>query len=107
MPTLLVFTNLPDAATAERLAERLINERLAACVNVLPPCRSVYRWQGAIEHADEVPLLIKTTDERYPALEALIRAAHPYDLPEILAIPVAQGLPDYLSWVTAQCSPHP
>lgn len=104
---MLVFTNMPDAASADLLAERVVTGRLAACVNVLSPCRSVYRWQGAVEHAEEVPLLIKTTAERYPALAAMIRSAHPYELPEILAIPVDQGLPDYLSWVAAQCSPTP
>ncbi len=98
---LIVFTNLPDAASAEALANALIDQRLAACVNILAPCTSVYRWQGAIETAAEVPLLIKTTLERYPALEAAIRAHHPYELPEIVAVPVTQGLPGYLDWVVA------
>jgi periplasmic divalent cation tolerance protein len=97
--TLLVLTNLPDAASAEALATTLVRERLAACVNVLAPCRSVYRWQGEIESAQEVPLLIKTTAMRYAALEAAIRAGHPYELPEIIAVPIAHGLPEYLSWV--------
>ena len=100
--TLLIFTNLPDAASAQTLATILVTERLAACVNVLAPCRSVYRWQGAIESAQEVPLLIKTTAARYADLEAAIRAAHPYELPEIIAVPIAHGLPDYLSWVAAE-----
>lgn len=79
--TLLVLTNLPDAASAQALATTLVSERLAACVNLLAPCRSIYRWQGAIESAEEVPLLIKTTAERYAALEAAIRVRHPYELP--------------------------
>jgi periplasmic divalent cation tolerance protein len=66
------------------MADRLIGQRLAACVNILAPCRSVYRWQGKTEDSEEVPLLIKTTAERYAALEAAIRAAHPYELPEIV-----------------------
>ena len=100
--TLLVLTNLPDAPSAEALAKALVSARLAACVNVLAPCHSVYRWQGAIESAQEVPLLIKTTAARYADLEAAIRAAHPYELPEIIAVPIAHGLPDYLDWVVTE-----
>lgn len=100
--TLLILTNLPDADSAQALATTLVNERMAACVNVLAPCRSVYRWQGAIESALEVPLLIKTTAARYADLEAAIRAAHPYELPEIIAVPIAHGLPAYLDWVVAE-----
>lgn len=100
--TLLILTNLPDAASAQALATMLVGGRLAACVNVLAPCSSVYRWQGAIENAREVPLLIKTTAARYADLEAAIRAAHPYELPEIIAVPIAHGLPDYLDWVVTE-----
>ena len=103
--TLLILTNLPDEASAQTLASRLVEARLAACVNILAPCRSVYRWQGALEDAKEVPLLIKTTAARYPALEAAIRASHPYELPEIIAVPIVRGLPDYLSWVAAETLP--
>jgi periplasmic divalent cation tolerance protein len=99
---LVVVTTLPDAATAERLAERLVADRLAACVSVFAPVRSVYRWQGAVESAAEVPLLVKTTRDRYPALEAAIRALHPYELPEIVALPVAAGLETYLAWVAEE-----
>ena len=99
MSALLVITNLPDRAAAERLAERLVGERLAACVNLLAPCRSVYRWKGAVQHDEEHPLLIKTTAERYPALERAIREGHPYELPEIIAVPIERGLPAYLDWV--------
>jgi periplasmic divalent cation tolerance protein len=104
MQTLLVLTNLPDADAARTLAGRLVEERLAACVNILAPCTSVYRWQGRVEEAQEVPLLVKTTAARYAALEAAIRAAHPYALPEIVALPVDRGLPDYLAWVAAETS---
>jgi periplasmic divalent cation tolerance protein len=100
--TLLVLTNLPDEASAQALATRLVTERLAACVNVLAPCRSVYRWQGGVESAQEVPLLIKTTAARYADMEAAIRAGHPYELPEIIAVPIAHGLPDYLDWVDTE-----
>lgn len=100
--TLLIFTNLPDEASAGALASALVANRLAACVNVLAPCRSVYRWKGRVEDAPEVPMLIKTTAARYAALEAAIRAHHPYELPEIIAVPIARGLPEYLAWVTAE-----
>lgn len=102
MNALLVLTNLPDRETAERLAGVLMEKRVAACVNILAPCRSVYRWKGAVQREEEHPVLIKTTAERYPALEAAIRAAHPYELPEIIAVPIEHGLPDYLAWVDAE-----
>lgn len=102
MSTLLVFTNLPERAAAERLADSLLEQRLAACVNILAPCRSVYRWKGAVQHDEEHPMLIKTTAERYPELEKALRAGHPYELPEIIAVPVERGLPAYLDWVTAE-----
>jgi periplasmic divalent cation tolerance protein len=96
---LLVMTNLPDAATAQKLARQLIESRAAACVNQLAPCTSTYRWKDDIETASEVPLLIKTTHAAYPRLEKLIREAHPYELPEIIAVSVTAGLPAYLDWV--------
>ena len=102
MNTLLVLTNLPDRAIAERLAETLIEKRVAACVNILAPCRSVYRWKGAIQHDEEHPMLIKTTAGAYAALETAIRAGHPYELPEIIAVTVEHGLPAYLDWVAAE-----
>lgn len=105
MTALVVLTNLPDLASAERLADALLEQRVAACVNILAPCRSVYRWQGAMQHDEEHPVLIKTTADRYPALEAAIRAAHPYELPEIIAVKVESGLPAYLAWVTEETRP--
>ncbi|HEY0395218.1 MAG TPA: divalent-cation tolerance protein CutA [Candidatus Elarobacter sp.] len=96
------MTNLPDRAAAERLAGMLVEKKLAACVNILAPCRSVYRWKGAVQHDEEHPLLIKTTSERYAALEQALRAGHPYELPEIIALPVERGLPAYLAWVAAE-----
>ena len=104
MSALLVLTNLPDRAAAERLADALIEKRVAACVNILAPCRSVYRWKDAVQHDEEHPMLIKTTADGYPALEAAIRAGHPYELPEIIAVPVERGLPAYLDWVAAETS---
>ena len=99
---LLVITNLPDAQVAGQLAQRLVEERVAACVNQLAPCTSTYRWQGNVETATEIPLLIKTTRAAYPRLEQFICAAHPYELPEIIAVPVTAGLPAYLDWVTRE-----
>jgi periplasmic divalent cation tolerance protein len=105
MSALLVLTNLPDRAAAERIAELVIAQRLAACVNILAPCRSVYRWKGAVQHDEEHPLLVKTTSERYAELERAIRSAHPYELPEIIAVPIERGLPEYLEWVSAETKP--
>jgi periplasmic divalent cation tolerance protein len=102
MQKLLVLTNLPDRAAAERLADLLVGQRLAACVNILAPCRSVYRWEGEVQHDEEHPVLIKTTAERYPALESALRSGHPYELPEIIAVPIERGLPAYLDWVAAE-----
>ena len=99
---LLVLTNLPDRAAAEKLADMLIAEQLAACVNILAPCRSVYRWKGAVQHDEEHPMLIKTTQARYAELEQALRAGHPYELPEIIAVPIERGLPAYLDWVAAK-----
>ncbi len=107
MSTLLVLTNLPDRAAAERLADALLEQRVAACVNILAPCRSVYRWQGAVQHDEEHPLLIKTSADRYPALEAAIRAGHPYELPEIIAVPIERGLQAYLDWVASETTSSP
>ncbi len=102
---LIVLTNLPDEDDAHRVAEALVAERLAACVNVLAGCRSIYRWQGGIERADEVPLLIKTTRSRYRALQARLQELHPYDLPEILAWEPCRGLPAYLDWIADETRP--
>ena len=99
---LLVLTNLPDAEAAGGLARLLVESKFAACVNQLPPVRSTYQWQGKLERAEEVPLLIKTTVARYPEVEQAIRIAHPYDVPEIIALPITRGLPEYLAWVVAE-----
>lgn len=98
----LVLTNCPDAGLAERLAREVLAARLAACVNILPACQSLYRWQNAIESACEVPVLFKTTQDRYPALLEAITRLHPYNIPEIIALPVTAGLPAYLDWVVAE-----
>jgi len=104
MGTILVISTLPDRDAAEKMAYFLIEQQLAACVNILPGVTSVYRWQGKVESANETILLIKTTMARYPALEAAIKAQHPYELPEIVAVPINAGLPVYLAWVATETS---
>lgn len=99
MEFILVITHLPDKERATALAHRLIEERLAACVNVMADCTSVYHWQGKNETASEVPVLIKTLAQHYARLEQLIMSMHPYELPEIIAVPVTNGLPAYLKWI--------
>ena len=98
----VVLTNLPDLAAANTLAQLLVEQRLAACVNILAPCSSVYRWQGRIETATEIPMLIKTAASLYPRVEAVIRANHPYELPEIVSVPVETGLAEYLRWIATE-----
>ena len=99
---LLIITNMPDQDSAQRMANSLIENKAAACVNIMAPCTSVYRWQGKVEKANEIPLLIKTTRSAYPRVEELIREQHPYELPEIIAVSVEFGLPAYLQWVATE-----
>lgn len=96
---LLVYCTCPDEASAQRLAETLVDESLAACVNILPGIQSVYRWQGKRESAQEQLLIIKTLRAAYPQLEKTIVRLHPYELPEIIAVPITLGLENYLAWV--------
>ncbi|PKO89611.1 MAG: divalent-cation tolerance protein CutA [Betaproteobacteria bacterium HGW-Betaproteobacteria-12] len=102
MEPLLLITNCPDEGVANALALTLVEEKLAACVNILPRVQSLYRWQGAVESASEIPLLIKTTSARYAALESRISELHPYDVPEIIAVPISRGLPAYLNWLAEE-----
>lgn len=101
---ILIITNLPDRAQALALAQKLVEARLAACVNVLADCTSVYRWQGKSETASEVPLFIKTLAQHYAAVEQSIKSEHPYELPEIIAVPISSGLPAYLKWIADETS---
>ena len=102
MEAVLIISNFPDQKTATLLAEALIEQRLAACVNVLSPCVSIYRWQGKIESAGEVPVLIKTRKQHYDRVEQLIKMMHPYELPEVIMVPITGGLPAYLQWIAAE-----
>jgi periplasmic divalent cation tolerance protein len=100
MEILLVLCNAPDAKCASALADRLVGSGAAACVNIGPPVGSIYRWQGGVERTLEFPLAIKTTRGSYADVEREILTHHPYEVPEIIAIRVDQGLPAYLAWVS-------
>jgi periplasmic divalent cation tolerance protein len=106
-PILLVLTNAPDREAARRLADGLIGARLAACVNLLAECTSVYRWKGAVETASEVPVLIKTRAALFPEVEAFILGHHPYEVPEVIAVAVDSGSPAYLQWLAQETQPEP
>ena len=99
---LLVLTTLPQREAAESLARELLAARLAACIHIGATVHSLYHWRGEIETADEVPVAIKTRAALYPRLEAAIRALHPYELPEIVAVSISHGLPAYLEWIAAE-----
>ena len=99
MAAIFVLTNLPDSESAFNLARELVQLRLAACVNVLSPATSFYRWEGRLEKATEFPVLVKSTADRYEALERAIVERHPYDVPEIVSWSVERGLPAYLRWI--------
>ena len=98
---LLVLTTCPDQRCAESIATALVSSNLAACVNIQPGLRSVYRWQGAIESSEEVLLIIKSIAERYQEVETAIRDLHPYELPEVIAVPIVAGSKSYLRWLEA------
>jgi periplasmic divalent cation tolerance protein len=95
----IVLTTCPDAAVAERIARVLVEEGLAACVNILGPVRSIYKWRGRIEDAGEHLLVVKSARARFPDIRDRLRSLHPYELPEIIAVPIADGLPEYLAWL--------
>ena len=99
MSALVVLSTFPDADKAAEIARVLVDERLAACVNLVPTVRSIYRWQGAIQDDAEALAVIKTTAERYPALASRLAELHPYDVPEILALPLDDGHAKYLAWL--------
>lgn len=102
---IVVLCTVPDRETAIRLAQAAVTQRLAACVNVLPGAESIYLWEGALEHATELLLVAKTTTAAYAALEQLWLSEHPYELPELIAVPIACGLEAYLQWINHAVSP--
>ncbi|MGB1581631.1 MAG: divalent-cation tolerance protein CutA [Nevskiales bacterium] len=97
--TLVVFCTCPDQNVAAQIARQLVADKLAACVNILPGISSVYEWQGEVCQDEEVQLIIKTTHQAFDSLSQAIVAAHPYELPEVIAVPVKAGLPAYLDWL--------
>lgn len=97
---LVVFCTCPDPKSAEDIATALVEERLAACVNLVPGLTSIYRWQGSLRREPECLLLIKTTATRFEALRCRLRALHPYEVPEIIGLPSSHGDPAYLQWLT-------
>jgi periplasmic divalent cation tolerance protein len=103
--TLIVLTTWPDADTARAAARAVVDECLAACGNIVPGVESIYRWEGAVQTSAEVLVIFKTTIGRYPQFETRIKALHSYEVPEIVALRVADGLPAYLRWVEAACLP--
>ena len=107
MDPVIIMTNFPDRVSALALAKELVDQRLAACVNVLSECSSVYRWKNEIEHADEVPVLIKTLSQNYLQVESLVKRMHPYELPEIIAVPVVEGFLGYMQWIADETMPPP
>lgn len=100
----LIYVTVGSMTTAKSIAGQMVEQRLAACANILPGMVSVYRWEGKIEHGDEVVLLLKTSEEKVPALLAAVEAAHDYDTPCAIALSVEQGLPDFMNWVQAETS---
>lgn len=97
---ILILTTFPDAESARQIGTQLVDLQIAACVNLLPPSQSIYRWQGKIENKTEVPVFIKTTQNNFLGVETRIREAHPGQIPEVIAIPIGQGSSDYLAWVS-------
>ena len=106
-PAWFVYCAAPDEATAAAIADRVVGERLAACVNLVGPVQSVYRWEGRVEHAREWILVAKTTPGAFPRLRDRIRALHPYTCPAIVAMPIAAGWPGFLDWVRDACAAEP
>jgi periplasmic divalent cation tolerance protein len=104
MSELVVFCSCPNADSANAIARDLVEQRLAACVSLLPQVRSVYRWQGEVEEAEEVLLMIKTSAQRFDAMRERITALHSFDVPEIIALDIRDGLPAYLAWIHSETS---
>jgi periplasmic divalent cation tolerance protein len=101
----VVLMTAPSSAVAEELADRLVQAHVAACVSILPGIRSVYRWQGRLERSDELQLFVKTTRDRIDATRTIVAAVHPFEVPELMVLPVVDGLPAYLSWVVDETRP--
>jgi periplasmic divalent cation tolerance protein len=101
---LLALSTFPDAETARRISNQLVTEKFAACANILPGVESIYRWKEKIENANETLVFFKLSEDRQAAFQEKLRLLHPYEVPEIVFVPVASGLPDYLRWVAESCA---
>src|SRR5215472_15612306 len=101
---LLALSTFPDAEIAQRISNQLVTERFAACANILPSVESIYRWKERIESGNETLVFFKVSEDRQSAFQEKLRSLHPYDVPEIIFVPVASGLPEYLRWVAENCS---
>lgn len=101
---LLALSTFPDADTARQISDELVTGRFTACANILPSVGSIYRWKGKIESGNETLVLFKVSEDRQSAFQDKLRSIHPYDVPEIIFVPVAGGLPEYLQWVSENCS---
>ena len=100
---LLALSTFPDSEIARRISNQLVTERFAACANILPAVESIYRWKNKIESGNEILVFFKITEKRQTAFQDKLRSLHPYDVPEIVFVPVAGGLPEYLRWVSDNC----
>jgi periplasmic divalent cation tolerance protein len=100
---LLALSTFPDAEVARRISNQLVTERFAACANILPGVESIYRWKEKIESENETLVFFKVSEDRQSAFQDKLRSLHPYDVPEIIFVPVAGGLPEYLTWVAEKC----
>ena len=101
---LLALSTFPDAETARRISKQLVAEKFAACANILPSVESIYRWKEKIETGNETFVFFKLSEDRQAAFQEKLRSLHPYEVPEIIFVPVANGLPDYLRWVAESCA---
>ena len=100
---LLALSTFPDAEIARRISNQLVSERFAACANILPSVESIYRWKDKIESGNETLVFFKLSEDRQSAFQDKLRSLHPYDIPEIIFVPIAGGLTDYLQWVSENC----
>jgi periplasmic divalent cation tolerance protein len=100
----LALSTFPDRETAQRISNQLVTEKFAACANILPSIESIYRWKEKIESGNETLVFFKLSEDRQPAFQEKLRSLHPYEVPEIIFVPVSDGLPDYLRWVVENCS---
>jgi periplasmic divalent cation tolerance protein len=102
---LLALSTFPDRETAQRISDQLVTEKYAACANILPGVESIYRWKEKIESGNETLAFFKVSEDRQLTFQQKLRSLHPYEVPEIIFIPISNGLPEYLRWVTENCAP--